>query len=715
MFENLLKFCIISSLLFLGVAQAQSYYSVARLGTGAAGNFSENDKFNYPNSVAVDSEKKIYVADTDNDRIHVWTQSGANFGYFNTIGSFGNLEGALRKPSGVAFFQDKIYVADTKNNRIQVFTQSGGNFGFYAFIAGTPNIGGYRDQPGQLNTELYEPKAVAVSANGTIYIGDTQNHRVQVWTQSGTNFGYLATMGTTGDNSSDNAKFYFPSSIALDAAGKIYVADWGNSRVQVWTQSGSNFGYYATIGATTVSGSSNNNFNGPLGVAVSLDNKIYVADANNSRIQVWTQSGANFGYFATVGKNGNGPNELFYPTGTFVDADGKLYVAENYGNRINIFDKCVDFTRIITQPTNQTLCPGGAGYFQVTATGTGLLSYAWSGGGPNSENLQTDIAGNYDVTVSGSCGIAISNTVALTTGIGTNWVRQPIGAQDFCQDSFATISVSATGTNVRYSWSGGITSTSPTITTTLIGTFYAYAEGDCGLKLQSNQSTTNILQSTTIVTAPVSQIILATASANLSVAAFGDNISYLWSSGETTTGINNKPAGTYSVSVIGICGIKTATATISISTVTSINTVTSVNTISSAIITFTGVGVQTFAGTSGNLFWNPLAGAATYCIRYSKSSNFTSTVKTVCGLTAPNYLFVLSTAGLRLEALDETFYYQVAGVDADGNQSQWSATQSFELRTEEIQIPTSLQGFQSSRFTIYPNPYTNGELKIENG
>ncbi len=707
MFKKLLKTGITSLLLCAGAAQAQTHYSIARLGTGATGNFTENDKFNYPNAVVADANGKIFIADTDNNRIQVWTQSGNNFGYKQTIGDFGNLNGLFRKPSGIAFYQDKMYVADTKNNRVQVFTQSGDNFGFYAYIAGTPNIGGYRDQPGQLNTELFEPKSVAVSSNGTIYIADTQNHRVQVWTQSGSNFGYVATLGTTSVNSGDNDKFFSPSSISLDASGKIYIADAGNSRVQVWTQSGANFGYYATIGTTNVLGSANNVFSGPNGVSVASDNKVYIADVNNNRIQVFTQSGNAFGYYATIGKNGNGPDDLFYPTGVFVSANNKVYVAENFGQRINIFDVCTTTTQIVTQPKNSIVCPGGQGYFTVSATGFGTLAYAWSNGESTIESMQTDvIANNYNVTVSGRCGVVVSTTVSNVAGIETNWVTQPVSSQEICQGKTATISVSAVGTNLRYSWSSGITATTPIVTVSGDGTYNAYAEGDCfnknfgSYKINSNQSSLVVRQDVTIFTAPESKNILPNTTTGLSVAAFGYNISYLWSNGATTTGISNIGAGTYTVSVSGFCGVKTATAIVS------------VNTFVGAKVVFTSTGVQTFTGTKAKIDWPKLSNALTYCIRFIKILPFTPTVANICGLDREEYLFVLSASGLRTQAGNETIYYQVAGVDAAGNQSEWSDTQTFVLRTDGI--TSSVNGkllIVNDKFSIYPNP-TNGEFIV---
>lgn len=132
---------------------------------------------------------------------------------------------------------------------------------------------------------------------------------------------------------------------------------------------------------------------------------------------------------------------------------------------------------------------------------------------------------------------------------------------------------------------------------------------------------------------------------------------------------------------------------------------------SSTGIVFSSIEVLSFVGTSANLAWPTLLGATTYCIRFSKTLDFSSTVQTICGLTSANHLFVLSTAGLRMEGTNETIFYQVAGVNANGNMSQWSAVQSFVL---EIGETTSLNEVSESlSFDIFPNP-SSGSFTLKN-
>lgn len=214
-----------------------------------------------------------------------------------------------------------------------------------------------------------------------------------------------------------------------------------------------------------------------------------------------------------------------------------------------------------------------------------------------------------------------------------------------------------------------------------------------------------ILQ-TEIQLQPVNATVCSHASALFAVSALGDNLSYEWSNGSTSQLMATSVAGTYQVTVSGTCGSAVSNSFSLFNTVCGTNA-----TITSAIILFPSSVTGTFTGTNANLAWHPLDGATTYCIRYARTFNFTTTVQTICGLTSANYLFVLSAAGLRTEAKNDTIYYQVAGVDANGNRSQWSAKQMFVLRTETSTSVNDKLLSVNDKFSIIPNP-TTGEFSV---
>lgn len=294
-----------------------------------------------------------------------------------------------------------------------------------------------------------------------------------------------------------------------------------------------------------------------------------------------------------------------------------------------------------------------------------------------------------------------------TTG-SINIVSQPTSST-ICAGSNKTFTISATGTRLSYAWGnsqGGIQGSTRTFTTSVPGTYTVTIKGSgCGSAVSNSVSLNTTTVPTNIITSPTSQTVCAKSSALFAVSATGGNLEYIWSNGAANAALMSTTApGTYTVTVNGVCGL-------AISSPFGLTTTVCSAPISSISIIFPNTATTTFSGTSANITWPTLTIASTYCIRYSKSANFSTTVKTVCGLNAANYLFVLSTAGLRLADTQETIYYQVAGVDAQGNMSQWSTVQSFELRTGES---TGLDDvFTSSQRTIYPNP-NNGTFFIKN-
>lgn len=128
---------------------------------------------------------------------------------------------------------------------------------------------------------------------------------------------YLYQWGTLGTG---DGQFAGPEDVAVDASGNVYVADYGNSRIQKFTSNG---GYLAQWGG----------FNGPERVAVDANDNVYVADWG--RIQKFTSSGT---YVTQWGTLGSGDGQFDHPHGVAVDGSGKVYVADYGNSRIQVFD-----------------------------------------------------------------------------------------------------------------------------------------------------------------------------------------------------------------------------------------------------------------------------------------------------------------------------------------------------------------------------------------
>ena len=219
-------------------------------------------------TLAIDAAGHVYVPDTGNHRVQVFNPDGS---YFTTLGSYGTGPYQFECPAGVAIspVNGDIFVVDRCNQRIQVYTSG---LGYKATL-------GVLDKTGTDNQHFNWPWGVAVDASGNIYVADTDNHRVQKCTLSGTDYTCTTFAGETGVFGDDFGHLH-PLAVAVDNAGRVYVADEWNSRIQVFDSTGA---YLTTIGGSW--GTRTGELRGPSGIAVDSAGNVYVTDRDNHRIQ----------------------------------------------------------------------------------------------------------------------------------------------------------------------------------------------------------------------------------------------------------------------------------------------------------------------------------------------------------------------------------------------------------------------------------------------
>ncbi|TAG59028.1 MAG: T9SS C-terminal target domain-containing protein [Cytophagales bacterium] len=258
-------------------------------------------------------------------------------------------------------------------------------------------------------------------------------------------------------------------------------------------------------------------------------------------------------------------------------------------------------TTISIQPMPQTVCGGTMTTFNISAVGANLM-YAWSNGLSTTNEMITSIAGtNYNVTVLGTCGSAVSNTVSLSTLVGTGIGAQS-SSQSVCGGNFVTFGISPTGSNFSYVWSNSESGRN-NIYTSVPGIYTATVSGTCG-SVVSNDFILTTLAGTQITTQPLSQIIQPNATANLSVSATGADLTYKWSSNETVSAISSKGPGTYTVTVSGTCGSVVSDGativglTLSNATITGVSANEALN--SATSITISGTGFSNMATVTVN-------------------------------------------------------------------------------------------------------------------
>lgn len=210
-------------------------------------------EFVYPNALALDSQSNIYVGEFQNQRIQIFEPSGK---YLRTISTF---MGTVITPLAIAIHNDFLYVAD-RSGQILVMSLEGQ----YIRKFGQPG-----STPGLLNY----PNGLAVSADGRLFISDSGNSRVQVFTTGGR---YLETLDTS------QYELGLPRGIAVDDLGQLYIVDTFNHNVLVYDE---DLKYQFSFGDR---GMEEGQFNFPNGITVDSDYKIYVTDRENNRVQVYS-------------------------------------------------------------------------------------------------------------------------------------------------------------------------------------------------------------------------------------------------------------------------------------------------------------------------------------------------------------------------------------------------------------------------------------------
>lgn len=389
-------------------------------------------RFALPTGVAVDRAKNIYVADRDNHRIRKVTPAGlvstlagsGERGFADGLGAYAK----FYWPAGLTLDEaGNVYVADTWNNRIRMISPSGQ----VTTLAGSGSEG-FADGP-PTQAKFFRPGAVAVDPSGNVYVADTFNNRIRkitpqgevsTWAGSGT-FGFADGLGTA-------AQFGGPVGLVLGADGNIFVADNGVHRIRMITAAGqvstlAGSGGIGIFGGGFVDGSGvMAMFRYPSGVALDPTGNVYVADQNNHRIRKVTPAGdvsTVAGNGASGFEDGLGTTAKFWnPGGLAVDIAGVLYVADSVNHRIRKL--VVDNPPLITgQPASLTLTVGQLASFSVTAAGEEPLSYQWQKDGGDLPGAISSIlavsvtnrmvAGTYSVVVRNAFGSVISSPAVL--------------------------------------------------------------------------------------------------------------------------------------------------------------------------------------------------------------------------------------------------------------------------------------------------------------
>ncbi len=277
-----------------------------------------NVQFASPEGLAVDPRTNAYrlaVADTGNNRIQLFTYNPTNgvISFERSVGSLGSGTNQFNRPGGVAFdAAGRVFVADTENHRVVIFTVSTGAW--------------FRDFKGTGSYQLNKPRGIAFdthSTDGGIWVCDTGNNRMTLYDTFGVAKRSFGASGTGND------RFQQPVDVRPWRVGtrrRLVVADKLNGRVQVFNTDGTYLTTAGTNGNTLLVGE----LNLPHGVEPLNDSaSLFVADTGNARIQRFSLTlDADGDGMEDIWEDLNGLNSLVNDAGGDLDGDGLYNIAE---------------------------------------------------------------------------------------------------------------------------------------------------------------------------------------------------------------------------------------------------------------------------------------------------------------------------------------------------------------------------------------------------
>jgi len=254
----------------------------------------------------------------------------------------------INKPTDVAISGGNVYIADTNNHRIRKIDTRGN----ISTVAGDGTKGFSGDSGAATVAQLNSPAGIAFDGAGNLYIVDTDNHRIRKVDAFGNIFTLVGNgnQGFSGDGSfAINAKLNEPMAVCFDSSGNLYIADSGNNVIRKLEKASGKISTVAGNNNAGFSGDGNAAFqarlNYPTGVAVDSVGNLYIADSANHRLRkvvnlndtnpyndiIYTIAGD-----GTQGFNGDGniPTQLNQPYDVIVDSSGDLYFTDMSNHRI---------------------------------------------------------------------------------------------------------------------------------------------------------------------------------------------------------------------------------------------------------------------------------------------------------------------------------------------------------------------------------------------
>ena len=323
----------------------------------------ERDTFRYPNGIALDpSGKYLLVADQQGHRVarvEIATGAITTLAGTGTPGSTGDggpaIAASLRLPSGVIQdAQGNVYIADFGNNRVRMIDPSGK----ISTLAGAGKLENTEDGGPAWKAKLTRPFAVALDRAGNLIISEFGGKRIRKVDSSGT-------ITTLAYEQGSGPGLGAVTGLAFDANGDLLLADQFNFRIRklttegtLVTVAGSGKGAYGGDGGPALEA----DLSYPSGVATDSEGNIYVADQDGNRIRKITPDGiirTLAGAAEKPGYSGDGgpasEARIWFPSHLVVDGKGNLYFTDRYNHCIRKVDASGIISTVAGSPDQEAL------------------------------------------------------------------------------------------------------------------------------------------------------------------------------------------------------------------------------------------------------------------------------------------------------------------------------------------------------------------------
>ncbi len=309
---------------------------------GSAG--TENGQFAAPRGSAIAKNGNVLVLDTNNNRVEEFSQAGK---YENKFGTLGSGNGQLKSPYGIAVdSKGNVWITDWGNNRVEEFNEKNEflrTFGWGVTDAKSEfevcTVACKAGIAGTGTGQFKEPKGIAVTTAGRVYVSDAANNRIETFKEKGeflATFGWGVTDAKTeyevctasckaGLSGSGNGQFNGVRGVAVTPAGNLWVVESTNSRVQEFNEANE---YVLKFGTA---GTGSGQFKEPKGIAYTVSGNVVVADEGNWRVEMFSPTGT---FITTFGTKGTGSGQFEEPAGIALSPNENMYVVDAKLNRV---------------------------------------------------------------------------------------------------------------------------------------------------------------------------------------------------------------------------------------------------------------------------------------------------------------------------------------------------------------------------------------------